>query len=1140
MEEEKVPANDNNKQLPVTINLTINNNPTISPYQMPIACSSERNLKHVPDMTPFKAPQPLTNQRPITPEDVMFGTQTRLAAIGIPDKGIMTGKRLPMKSLLVPEKRKRSGCDTGKEVLRRGIAQLRAQLAQEKSNPTCDPDEGYKVIDSVQDEEMPDELTRAPICEPKRASIKQRTAPEEEKRSALAVEEMMSKGVNLEQQGLTAPLDHSRRAAMRKNMSNNPRPEAKEYDVLAGIGSNKYFTPVMNLFLKNAKDDYMLADVSNVNYIPEQYRQKQIPLERVGPVFADTMMLYTLVSPGRIDPITGKWDPVDMSIFFSTVRTTFERVIEFSATEPTMPISLKSEYSELASKMRKYLDSNPTFWQKLKRHLEDSTGKAISSTRDVYLFRGKFSVNKMDLDSLLAGLRIALPRLAERYIYLHDIDITMDTCGTMDKQVLKKHLENNTIIKGSIWKWGERCASGENEFDPGDANWVTYGKAKGFYNDEDDEQVGKNCLEYTVFDNDGARLRCKLYNKLVETFTIGGSVKDKFGEIIHHFVESPEADLLGDKFKHAKVLAQGITRIEMTVYSFDLNDSLKYKTMLAEHMYKLVADRNLFFEVPLHVQWEQIYAKLKSSMMIFDNTNRIAYAAWWCNWDTKRITGKMDSADTSGKNEHWERKKEHFKALYSFPDRPIYVIELEFIESGDEFRISTENKCFIKPLLINSGKVYLGTSKSGIDRGWVFTYCGAGTLSRSRNQYDYDHSIFAKGDIAFGILGRKLDVADEYIYKVDQVGSMRKEPRGLDKERLPIFERRLLVEKMAINARKELREKTEAKTKEAELAHKAYLDKQKMELIDRNNLVKVKELMSGSACGFLRLVKREWHPDPEDLADPGYVLPADGKVIVNITLIKLESEKSIIMRSKGKFNGISITARGQSKTSLRLFYTYALINWFLTDTKKYEGSRTPIYGFEPIVIDNGVKYYGVAPTFNVPLIRIVFHGSCIHNGYEYPKIEEFNFLPAWETMPKLSSTVNVPALPEISQEELAGVPPLAIKRLEFVRTLKLKPFSECNSSDEINPGTTVIITRIARCEYRKKTRYQFSCELEPPMSKFPNGTLFVSNLGMSKKLQEIDSREPFEYRPNAIVMKALCIETNKETKMKEMRFEIAQ
>jgi len=74
--------------------------------------------------------------------------------------------------------------------------------------------------------------------------------------------------------------------------------------------------------------------------------------------------------------------------------------------------------------------------------------------------------------------------------------------------------------------------------------------------------------------------------------------------------------------------------------------------MLAEFLFHFAANQALFFEVPLAVQWEQLNIKIKSSMMIFDETNRVAYAAFWCNIFILILFRAFEFMQYPGKNYH--------------------------------------------------------------------------------------------------------------------------------------------------------------------------------------------------------------------------------------------------------------------------------------------------------------------------------------------------------------------------------------------------------------------------------------------------------------------------------------------------------
>ena len=213
-------------------------------------------------------------------------------------------------------------------------------------------------------------------------------------------------------------------------------------------------------------------------------------------------------------------------------------------------------------------------------------------------------MHKFELKILLNSLERFLKLTSELGIWLDSIDITIDIIGTMKKQELISEL-----------------------------------KSAGKINDTArDNSTGSNCITYYCETAKGD-VRCKIYNKFVCQLTAGGSVLKKFGSHIRDYL-LPEKDLaFVSKLYDDRVLSAGITRLELSLYSFNLYSFEDYIVLLKENLCGLFCSKNLLHKVPLENQWKLIEEKLVSNMMIFDFTHSTAYATFWGNSETKCITG---------------------------------------------------------------------------------------------------------------------------------------------------------------------------------------------------------------------------------------------------------------------------------------------------------------------------------------------------------------------------------------------------------------------------------------------------------------------------------------------------------------------
>jgi len=918
-----------------------------------------------------------------------------------------------------------------------------------------------------------------------------------------------------------------------KSNLNNLFVNSPEYDILPGIGENKYSTPIADTFLKNAINDNLILDVSTIDYVPKLYQQKQVPLTRIGPIFSDTLILFTLVHEKFITSSNGHayimQEP--MRRFFGSVRDAFKGQITFSGQQPCTPILLSSKTSHHAKRMREFLAKSPELWLSYQRFLLNLTNHSNCAFNNVYLFRAKFGVYTMELSKLVDGLRLALKQLENDFIFLHDIDITVDCSGTMKKEQIIQHLLKQKIVSKALWK-KLQFENGEN-----DQNEIQKSEnLLGYYEDNDNAQVGKDCVQYKIFKGD-SYFRCKLYNKFIENFTVGGSLKEKFGNLIHCYLETPENDLLSEKFSHIEICNKGITRIEMTVYNFCLSDSDKYKQLLVENMDNLVARYPLFYEVPLSVQWEQISSKIKSSMMIFDYTSRIAYCGFWCNSLTKRITGVKYGTEACDRNDVWERVKEHCKVLFSFPDTPCYAIDALFIENSEEFRIKVKTSCFIKssasnqPSLFSTGNINANSEFSQKETP-VFTFCGSpkGIFKKGHKLLDYTKLCFRNTAIKFSTLTKSIVPNSAYLYKIEEAPSSIKDSRkllGLTQERLSIFLKNSLIQKVLEPIREELKHSVHPNSSKGIQALENYRSIKSLERIKRDNLASAIELTKGKIRGLLSICVYEWSGPLWDHSRT----PTKGKeVLLTVVLLKIINKNEVIFRTAETFEEKNV------------FYANVEIKDSLYNEGRNTNMHTSLHNIEAVVNDpeEHCQYYGIPPRFNVPLLKIKIDGfKYCYCGVQWkPNITDIQFLSGWE----LLNTLKKDDKGGDKENELidAGIPSLALKQLVYDTTLNSTLPKYCKQTDNIPKDSTVIIRRIQQITYRGNSRYIFKAEISP-VSELDDASLpFISSLGLNYQLLQLNEKTPFFSRFEAIVMKATGVFTDKISKRAEMHFEIAE
>ena len=184
--------------------------------------------------------------------------------------------------------------------------------------------------------------------------------------------------------------------------------------------------------------------------------------------------------------------------------------------------------------------------------------------------------------------------------------------------------------------------------------------------------TGKNCLSW--FEDNG-RIRCKVYNKIVQILESAG-VREPIGSSIHTLLT--DTDIASTAIDYQLF---GVTRIEVTFYSSELQTP-RYYTETVLGLYKRLESCPTF-SVSLEDQWKALRDQLTQMLCIYDEkTSAFAYCQWW-----NSLTGKIQGASKTVK------PKDLMKIVgnYSFPNRPIYLIQVSKTTGDEKIRVFRRN-----------------------------------------------------------------------------------------------------------------------------------------------------------------------------------------------------------------------------------------------------------------------------------------------------------------------------------------------------------------------------------------------------------------------------------------------------------------
>ncbi|KAG0036004.1 hypothetical protein BGZ83_003967, partial [Gryganskiella cystojenkinii] len=244
----------------------------------------------------------------------------------------------------------------------------------------------------------------------------------------------------------------------------------------------------------------------------------------------------------------------------------------------------------------------------------------------------KVSLSDHDAATLITLLQPLLTILEDKYICLHDLDIATDCQYVTSRELLEAH--SLTTIPDLVEIVQDRT------------------------------KVGEHCLSWIMDLQSGTKLRCKVYNKLVQMLE-SAEVRSSFGSRMEDLVANA-SESMTDKLLQAK--NRGYTRLEVTFYNSKVKSYGHYSRTL--DMVKGYIKDCPTYSVSYKAYWKYMTGNISCMIGIYiPKSKTFAYCHWY-----NSVTGRKYGSHRSniGRDEMMT-----LLANYSFNDRPIYLLEAD-------------------------------------------------------------------------------------------------------------------------------------------------------------------------------------------------------------------------------------------------------------------------------------------------------------------------------------------------------------------------------------------------------------------------------------------------------------------------------
>lgn len=381
---------------------------------------------------------------------------------------------------------------------------------------------------------------------------------------------------------------------------------------------------VASLFLQQ---NDILSDVRGLDY-NKYFSKRDVRLEPLGPAFIDTVVV---VCPINLSNIKDDISP-EVSTHNLSIRSLMNNLGLDKQDFRCIGTNTTPEYETISRE--EFVRYRDYVAEPLRGDWKD--GQVAF----------KIDFGNVDIDVVLGVLK-HLPTFNNRFIYLRETDITRDYKGSMDRAIVRDDL----ISQGFI--------------EQGNIDIARTLGAPGCILDNT-SKVGEQCITWMDRVAEFIR-RCKQYNKPPQMWE-SPSVRKCIGTNVPSYVANP-SESFQRKLMDGK--DTGIVRLECTIYS----SKLQSKDTLIQQVDDMLkyTDKAYYYHTSYEAQWRALTEVIKASMFIYMPDSRILAYCQWLNSLTGKVQG-LYKENVSRAEMEWVR------SAYSFNERPIYYLEMEYKE----------------------------------------------------------------------------------------------------------------------------------------------------------------------------------------------------------------------------------------------------------------------------------------------------------------------------------------------------------------------------------------------------------------------------------------------------------------------------
>ncbi len=376
---------------------------------------------------------------------------------------------------------------------------------------------------------------------------------------------------------------------------------------------------------KNLKEDsiyvnilkqIIITDTSILNW--NKYGQQGFKLNQIGDIFSDNILLAGLTPVQLItrDKDTNmKNSGVAIEIHRKTINnffTLYNIPVRADKIQLAGVRLADGENGHVCVKNEETIEKVYKFFMDRLPEKQDelSTGK-----REILAQYFKVELSSLDYKYVIdAFSKKNIKYLINNFVYIGDIDFTLDMQGSFNKQEIINYLLTQKNFR-------MQHVTEDNE------------ENRNFYNGtilDNNHLVGRNCLSF-MQDN----IRYKVYNKFVQSIETKNN-KDKIGTNIYNWINNKE-DRLYNTIPQTQ--ETGHTRLELTYYV--KNNEIPTREYIEEtinYLHNLIPEK-LTYKTPIKEQWRAYVENKQDNVILYDMDNKNLLVCYSINKDYNKISG---------------------------------------------------------------------------------------------------------------------------------------------------------------------------------------------------------------------------------------------------------------------------------------------------------------------------------------------------------------------------------------------------------------------------------------------------------------------------------------------------------------------